>query len=399
MAKTTRLDRSNWSSLQHVSGDPSAATKGNVYVNDTTGDLWIRKSDNSWRKVSSLWALGTLAAGALTPLDSTNAVRIQSTSDNYLSTTGQNFITSNSDCRMTTISSGSIYLQSANSFLFTCENDIQLSTTTSTNTGDISIFSADSTSGNITISTNNAGSGNLYLKANGSGSNNIYIETDLSGAGNINITAAGNSGDISISSADGPGTSGDISILANNDHGSVFIEAIGGTSIGKDNYIYAPCSLAIGQHANPWWSGSVFATNDTFDSDYEDAGGQIISAVLHGETTNSSTELLFPDSSIITLPQSKYVYIEFKILAAGVNTSSRAAFSGHIIGRRLTNTVLVDSFSITRTSSYDDAMIDDPTYTAVTSTGFQINVSTTDANPFRWTMTCWGTYTDMYIGT
>ena len=331
MPKTTRLDRSNWSSLQHVSGAPTADTKGNVYLDDATGNLYIKRAGGSWSKINyePLWEKGVWSTGTLTAAETTNAIRINSPYPNFIDTEDSNHITSEKNCLITT----------------------------------------NGENGNISLS---AFSGiSLYCQKN------ISIQTFDSS----------------------PGGAGNVLISANATSGSIEIAGVKGTSIGDNNSSAGDWSLAVGQYTNPWWEGSIFANNDTFGSDYTDSGGQIVSTVLHAETTNSTTQLLFPDASIITVPESKYIYLEFKILVAGVNTSSRAAFSGHLIGRRLETTVTLDSFSINRDSSYDDAMINNPAPVAITDTGFQINVTTTDANPFRWTMVAWGAYTDMYIGT
>jgi hypothetical protein len=52
MAKSTRLDRANWASIQNETGTPSAGTPGNVYINKTNGDLYARDKNDTWYKVT-----------------------------------------------------------------------------------------------------------------------------------------------------------------------------------------------------------------------------------------------------------------------------------------------------------------------------------------------------------
>ena len=347
---STRLDRANWSSLQNSTGTPDGAQKGNVYINNSTGDLWVRASGGSWELSypSPLFELGSLDTNCLSPATQAHGLSLSST------------------------------------------NLIQLYTENL-----INIYSKGGI-GDVSIGSDGGSSGNVKLEAKNSTIGDLFIACDDQGTGNISISTSGASGNISISTTGG---SGDINITATGTYGDCNIEAPGGVSLGDNNYTNAQWSLAIGQYTNPWWEGSVFANNDTFGSNYTDGGGQIISAVQHAGTNNSTAQLLFPDSSIISLPESKYIYLEYKILVVGVDTSSRASFSGHIIGRRLSTTVTIDSYTVNRDSSYDDAMINDPACVAVSSDGMQINVTTTDTNPFRWTIAMWGAYTDMYIGT
>jgi len=56
MSPGTRIDRANWSKIQHADGAPGSATKGNCYIDDLTRKLWI-KSGDTWveLEVGDLW--------------------------------------------------------------------------------------------------------------------------------------------------------------------------------------------------------------------------------------------------------------------------------------------------------------------------------------------------------
>lgn len=86
MSTGTRLDRSNRSEIASGSGAPSSSTRGNIYLDYTNGDLYI-KTNSGWTKIdSSLWELsgGEIVNTSYTPVhikDSSGDTAISTASD------------------------------------------------------------------------------------------------------------------------------------------------------------------------------------------------------------------------------------------------------------------------------------------------------------------------------
>jgi len=91
MGKSTRLDRSNWSFLQYSSGVPNASVKGNVYIDNTTGYIWTRKTNSSWALLSSgsssLWEIGSVLPNTLSPVTGANGLALNCSNPINLATT------------------------------------------------------------------------------------------------------------------------------------------------------------------------------------------------------------------------------------------------------------------------------------------------------------------------
>jgi len=69
MSGKTKLDRANWAKIQYQAGVPGSSTPGNIYINSSTGDLYIRLTlDTAWQLATGGgsdvqdWATGTAYA-------------------------------------------------------------------------------------------------------------------------------------------------------------------------------------------------------------------------------------------------------------------------------------------------------------------------------------------------
>lgn len=170
MARGTRLDRADWSTIQHASNAPSASTKGNMYIDDVSGNLYVRAENDSWQLFfPSLWQRNS---DVLSPLNSGDGLDISATGTNEINIEGDSGVVIESN----------IY----NLQLLSSDSSIELKS--SGTQGDITI-ATDSSVGDILIDAVGT-SGDLSLQTGG---NN----------GEINITSAGGVGGINLSSSTG----------------------------------------------------------------------------------------------------------------------------------------------------------------------------------------------------
>jgi hypothetical protein len=72
MSRGTKLDRSDWATMQHGAGVPGGSTKGNQYLDDSTGVLWKKAEGGSWDQ-DSLW---TKIGSQLNPAVSTDGLAV-----------------------------------------------------------------------------------------------------------------------------------------------------------------------------------------------------------------------------------------------------------------------------------------------------------------------------------
>lgn len=235
MAKSTRLDRANWTKVQHSAGSPDANTKGNIFINDTDATFWIKTNGGSWvsEPMDDLWIS---SEGSLTPKVTGSGLNVStvgkdidlSTSDSAGSTSNFNLTTSGGDAttggnqNFTTSGAVGDFNVTTNSgngdFNFNSNGSSgNFNVTTDGNNGDINLTTTG-TNGDFTIYTSGSGNGQVNISSGGSdGSFNFNTSAGDIGdflfdgrgshTGNVTFYTGNNSGDLSFITGDGSGSS------------------------------------------------------------------------------------------------------------------------------------------------------------------------------------------------
>lgn len=161
MARGVKLDRRKRYEVAHGVGIPVVMTKGNIYIDDSSGNIWLRRSGGSWETASGFWDRNS---NTLTPSNVGDGLSVSASSTNPI-----NLSTSDSDISI--VASGS--------------------------TGNLNLETDSSGVGNFTFTTNSA-SGNVLFDLNG-GNSTFTVDTSTASDGSINLTTVGsNVGDIDL---------------------------------------------------------------------------------------------------------------------------------------------------------------------------------------------------------
>lgn len=169
MARGVKLDRRKRYEVAHDAGVPVVSTKGNIYIDDTSGNIWLRASGGSWQTASGFWDRS--AGGDLSPSSSGDGLTIAATGNN------------------------------------------NISLSTSASTGDISFDTTGSGNGDIIFDTSGSGSGDISFTTSGASSSFIVSLTGTTAS--ASFVTNGTVGDFTVDTTSA--TNGDISFEAGGD--------------------------------------------------------------------------------------------------------------------------------------------------------------------------------------
>lgn len=426
MAKGTRLDRANWSSVQHLSASPSSSTKGNIYIDDSIGVVWIRPSGGSWQNASGFW---DRTGSILSPTNVGDGLTVAATGGNAIDLSTTSTLDLESALAMSlTSTSSAIDLWSSSSTTVYAEANVSIATGGS-GTGNITV-TAGGTNGDITIDTGSSSSGNISFTTD----NGDYSIYSMLGGWSLNVGdnyTALVGGDASFS-ADGyyyqaaagymqlNSTASYMYLGANNylqveTGAQMNFNLSGGTyfnvqspdylTIGDSHGTGADRSLAFGRYAEAYWPNSIFAAGYTFDTDYTANGSHVISAVKYAQTTNGSTTLQFFDSSdtasYFNLGEGQVLYISCKVIATSQASSTHGAWEVTIVARNpnSSNSVVLGYSNTSTIYTYNFV---GGGVSSVVSSGDNINFivdSTGTTETMDWTCVITGVSAMGYIGT
>jgi len=223
MSRGTRLDRANWSVKQHGTGVPDGNTKGNQYLDDSTGISWTRVGLGPWEQ-NELGDLWTRTGTTLSPSLAGAGLSINTTenaaSTIYLKTDGG----INETIQISNIqgtSASAIYLLSMIGGVdITASKGIAITNATGTPSGDITITNT-ATAGNVSITKTGAGTTGRVDIVNVSSTDTdaIYLQalaggTSIDAAGSITLTSTENAGSaIALTTNTGTSETIDISCI------------------------------------------------------------------------------------------------------------------------------------------------------------------------------------------
>jgi len=316
MTHGTKLDRFDWSNIQHRTGAPTASTRGNYYLDDATGIQWTRASGSSWQ--SDIWIANNLTSNVDVIYPRNSNLTIATTNKNCF------FATQAYVGQSGYLNSGST-MGNANKFLsiFSIEsivgdNNISCSLFGQTQTiGDsnvyLSVFGGDNTIGDSNIKVFVAGDDNTIDSGNISTA--VLGQSNIIGNGNLVLSVFGQSNRI-----------GNSTLLNAVFGGENYIESSTQYSVVSGRFAKATNSMC---HVHAGGHPSLMSI-PAEDMEDDCGAGQNIGMIPHTGTTTTTGWVSLSMNGASSSPQyykvgeaRAFIFVTYIVAVAGMGTRTK----------------------------------------------------------------------------